>query len=435
MLRLWFVANTILWPFIIILGGFHLGLNAIVLMLAGAVWLGMRRKVAVNSAIIAVVLLVYLIFSYLVAVTGLCTDQISKLIITGPILIFLILIGFEAGQSSGSGDWIRLQSAAAWSILAAFSAFLVEMAVPSLFPGQAGYRSKGEYSGLFSEPSAVAFSLFPCVAVLLVAKSKETRRNGMLALLGLLVFSRSSTLLAMIAAWVLYRLVIRGRLLQAGLLALGLTSIIALGSAISYNVLVAPTVDRIVGIFASGETGNLSSLVYVQGWQDGWENLVRTHGLGLGFNMMGCHPLPDVPTRAVLALQGAGELNTQDGSIVFGKVISEAGVLGIVFYIAVIRWWVRLERRIRITEDGAERIAASTQAALIFCFVASSFIRGAGYFSGSLLLWVAAMAGASRWRGWHALKSKRHRRGSRGVDRAGQSCPLSEQTPDALFGG
>jgi hypothetical protein len=355
--------------------------------------------------------------------------------ITGPILMFLILIGLEAGRRAENSDWIELQSAAVWSLLVAFLAFLVEMALPSRFPGQAGYRSKGEYSGLFSEPSAVAFSLFPCIAVLLVAESRRKRLSGMLALLGLLVFSRSSTLVALVAVWILYRLIVHGRLLQAGLLALGFTALITLGSAINYGVLVAPTVDRIVGIFVPDETGNVSSLVYVQGWQDGWENLARTHGLGLGFNMMGCHPLPDVPTRAVLALQGAGELNAQDGSIIFGKIVSEAGVLGIMFYIVVIWWWVRLEKRIRITKDGAERSASSTQAGLIFCFVASSFIRGAGYFSGSLLLWVTAMAGASKWRGRQALKPKQHSGRPLGVDRAGQSRPLSERAPDALLGG
>jgi hypothetical protein len=317
--------------------------------------------------------------------------------ITGPILMFLIFIGLEVGRRAENCDWIKLQKAAVWSLLVAFSAFLVEMAVPSLFPLRAGSRSKGEFSGLYSEPSAVAFSLFPCVAVLLVAENRKTRRSGMLALLGLLAFSKSSTLLALIVAWILYRLFIHGRLLQAGLLALGFTALIALGSAINYDMLVAPTIDRIVGVAASSETNNTSSLVYVQGWQDAWANLTRSHGLGLGFNMMGCHPLPEVPTRAVLALEGIEELNTQDGSIIFGKVVSEAGVFGIVFYIAVIWWWLRLEKRIRVAKDGAERVAASTQAALIFCFVATSFIRSAGYFTGGMLLWIVAVSGTFKW--------------------------------------
>jgi len=268
------------------------------------------------------------------------------------------------------------------------------------------YRAKGELSGLFTEPSAVAFSLFPCVAVLLVAESRKIRRSGMMALVGLIVFSKSSTLLALVVAWVLYRLFIQRRLLQAGLLALGCTALIALGSAINYDLLVAPTIERIVGISAPDQTINISSLVYVQGWQDGWGNLVRTHGLGLGFNMMGCHPLPDVPARRALTLLWIelSEANAQDGSMIFGKVVSEAGVLGVAFYIVVIWRWVWLERKIQRAKDGEERFAASIQAALMFCFVATSFIRSTGYFSGGMLLWIAATGGASKLRKRSPLK-------------------------------
>jgi len=396
MLQLWFVANTVLWPLTIMLGTFHLGLNVVVLILVGAVWLGMKRRVAVISIFVTAAFFAYLVFSSLTAVTGPCTDVFSKLMITGPILMFLILIGTEIGRNSQSYDWIKLQKTAVWCLLLAFFAFFVEMALPSHFPLQGTYRAIGEYSGLFSEPSLVAFSLFPCIAVLLVAEDRKTRRSGMLAVLGLLVFSKSSTLLAFIVVWILYRLFIHGRIRQAGLLILGFASLIALASVINYDALIAPTVDRTVGIFASNETDNLSSLVYVQGWQDGWANLVRTHGLGLGFNMMGCHPLPDVPIRAVLALEGLEDLNATDGSFLFGKVVSEAGIFGIMFYLAVIWWWVRLEKKIRVTEDTTRRFIASTQAALIFCFVATSFIRSAGYFGGGMLLWIVAVSGASK---------------------------------------
>jgi hypothetical protein len=77
---------------------------------------------------------------------------------------------------------------------------------------------------------------------------------------------------------------------------------------------------------------------------------------------------------------------------------------GLVFYGAIIWWWVRLEKKIRAAEDSAGRLAASTQAALIFCFVASSFIRSVGYFSGGMLLWIAAVSGAIKWQQNSTLK-------------------------------
>jgi len=280
----------------------------------------------------------------------------------------------------------------------AFSAFIVEKLIPAWFPAQAGYRAEGKLSGLFSEPSHVAFSLFPCIAVLLAAEDKRMRQKGMLALMGLVVFSRSSTLIALIAAWAIYRLLVRRKhYRQTALFALGIASLIAVGAAIDFDRFVTPTVERVVGIASPSETENISSLVYVQGWQDAWFNLQRTHGMGLGVNMMGCGTLPDVSARSALALAGV-ELNTEDGSFLFSKVVSETGAGGIAFYVVAIWWWLQLEKKLRHLREDAARFAIEMQVVLIFCFVASSFIRSANYFDGGLLLWVAAVSGASRWK-------------------------------------
>jgi hypothetical protein len=268
--------------------------------------------------------------------------------------------------------------------------------MPAWFPDQEGYRVEGKLSGVFQEPSHVAFSLFPCIAVLLVAENKRTRHKGMVALLGILLFSRSSTLIAMIAAWIMYRLLVQRKARQTVLFALAAAALVALGTAIDYERLIMPTIDRIVGITAASEAGNISSLVYVQGWQDAWSNLRRTHGLGLGLNMMGCGSPPDVSARAVLALEGNPNLNAEDGSFLFAKVVSEAGVGGIAFYLGVIWWWAQVELTLRHHRKDATRCAAEVQAALLFCFVASSFIRSEGYFGSGFLLWIVAVSGASQ---------------------------------------
>jgi hypothetical protein len=269
--------------------------------------------------------------------------------------------------------------------------------VPSMFPFQIIYRVEGKFSGLFQEPSHAAFALFPCIAVLLVAEDKKVRRRGMMALLGLLLLSRSSTLIAFIAAFVLYRLFSRGRARQAAVLTLGIGSLMVLAATVDYSRFILPTVERVVGITSLGDTDNLSSLVYVQGWQDTWFNLRRTHGMGLGFNMMGCSPLPDVAVRSVLALRALGDINAEDGSFLFAKVVSEVGVIGIILYVVLIWWWVQLERRLRRSQKDAIHAAVSVQAVFIFCFVVSSFLRSANYFDGGFLFWVVTAAAASRW--------------------------------------
>lgn len=400
MLQLWFVANTLLWILAINVGGFRLQVNELLLLSAGTLWIVTTRKIAVSSLKVLLLLLVYLGLSFAIARIGPCTDSYVKSLVTGLLLLFLVLLGLETGRRATDRDWFKLQYTAIFSLVVAFAFFFVEFFMPSWFPGQVGYRSSGRFSGLFGEPSVAAGSMFPCIAVMLVAESKTVRRWGMVFLLGLLLFSRSSSLIAFIMAWVLYRLLIHGKLKQTALFALGIGILIAIGSALNYGRFIEPTVNKAIGITQSSEADNLSSLVYVQGWEDASENFVRTHGLGLGFNMMGCHPLPDVPARRVIALLGADSdfaLNDDDGSTLAAKIVSEAGAFGIIFYLVVIWWWVRLETKIRRNSNDAGRFAAGMQAALIFCFVASSFIRSIGYFSSSFMLLVIAMSGASKW--------------------------------------
>jgi hypothetical protein len=238
----------------------------------------------------------------------------------------------------------------------------------------------------------VAFSLFPCIVILLMAENKRSRQIGLASLVGLIVLSRSSTLIVLIGAWLLYRLLVQRKIGPAAMLLIGTASLIAIASAINYEALVAPTVARVVGIGASDQTDNLSSLVYVQGWEDAWANLIRTRGRGLGVNMMGCSPLPDVPARELMSAFFASGLNAEDGSFTFSKIVSETGLVGIAFYGAIIWAWVRQEKKLILDGHSVHRAAVAARSALIFCFVASSFIRGLGYFSGGLLLWVAAVS-------------------------------------------
>jgi hypothetical protein len=113
--------------------------------------------------------------------------------------------------------------------------------------------------------------------------------------------------------------------------------------------------------------------------------------------MMGCSPLPDVPARYALdQLYSLGTLNAEDGSFLFAKIVSETGVVGIFFYIALIWWWIRFERKIRHNCRLTMNYSAAAQTALIFCFVTSSFVRSANYFNGGFLLWIATMAGAAK---------------------------------------
>lgn len=389
MLTLWFVANTLLCDFNIDAGGVRIALNVITLILGGSFWILRRGKIHLESALALIPFCIFIGISFLAALSGPCTNLFAKAIFTVPIMLLLLLIGIEIGRVANSDDWSKLPVAARGALLVNFAAFGIQIVSPSYWPFSAHIGARGELPGVFVEPSHFAFLMFPCLAVLLVSEEKRWRIWGWSSLIVCLIFSRSSSLLAFASAWLLYQLVIRFSIRRLMIVAGigGLTVVVILLGNVRA---LAPTMSRIEGVISAGSDANVSSLVYIQGWEDAALNLIRTNGKGLGINMMGCTPLPDVPARRLLRAQGL-ELNSEDGSFLIAKVVSETGILGIVFYAIVIVLWIRFERHIygkRSNESGAKRV----QATIIFCFVVESLTRGAGYFSGSLLLWVVAVS-------------------------------------------
>jgi hypothetical protein len=398
MLQLWFFANTILAQIYGQISGFNLSMNVIVLLLAGVILARQGRGFTRATLRIILGLSLYFVFSFIVILSGPCSSHPIKSLITSPIVFFLIVTGLKVGSEARAQDWLKLRKTAEWALLCAFASFAFEAAVPSLFPDKEHYRLQWQLSGIFPEPSHVAVSLFACLAVLLLAEDKRTRMKGWLAALLLLIVSRPTTLVALIITWISYRAIVHGKLRQAAKLVFAMGVLIAVAAAVDYRLLVQPTATRLSGLFVSSEESNITSLVYIQGWEDAWVNLVRTHGLGLGVNMMGCGELPDILPRTALTLIGQETLNADDGSFLFGKVVSEAGIMGILLYMAIIWRWIHRERQMRYIPVGPEREAASIQNALVFSFVMASFLRTSGYFDGIMLLGIVGLVAPQMWR-------------------------------------
>ena len=135
------------------------------------------------------------------------------------------------------------------------------------------------------------------------------------------------------------------------------------------------------------DTNNLSSLVYLQGWQLILESWQKTSGVGLGFQQLG-FTSTDVPASiAIDAIIGRG-LNLNDGGFLLAKFLSEFGLVGIVFSLIYIKLIVKSLIQLRKTES---RTIVSNHATVIsHCFIVSSilelFFRGSGYFTPSVLL-------------------------------------------------
>lgn len=404
MLQLWFAIHTLLWPVGIQIGDSLLSLNVILLIPIGTFWLLRRYRISKTTLIVTLVFFSILLLSFGVAKLGPCEDKFSKALITAPLLMILLMIGLEIGARAKPEEWQKLRPTAFRVLIVAFLFIIAEMLFPQLFsPGKLKYHTELKYSGIFNEPSHAAISLFPCIALLLSSNEKAYNRKGIFSLLLLVMLSRSSTLIMMTLCYIAYRLILLRKMKQSLKYLSVISIVIAIAVTFNYELLIAPTVDRadtITSLMVDEDgpsKSNFSSMIYYKGWQDALANTARTYGLGLGFNMMGCTPLPDTPLRRIFSAPDRTELNIEDGSFLLSKLMSEFGVIGLAFFAWIIARWARFELKSKAWSASMCGNVNAIYCVFMFSFVVSSLIRSTGYFQGGFLLWATAAAGATIW--------------------------------------
>lgn len=153
-------------------------------------------------------------------------------------------------------------------------------------------------------------------------------------------------------------------------------------------------VDR---INFSGDTENLSTLVYLQGWQLIGESWQKSGGWGLGFQQLGITET-EVPA-AIQIFKTSGEyLNLLDGGFDLSKILSEFGIAGILMILLFLIFAARSFWKLR--RSALSDIDNDVPATIAHCFVLSFLIellvRGSGYFTPTILLMLASVIFLSR---------------------------------------
>lgn len=150
---------------------------------------------------------------------------------------------------------------------------------------------------------------------------------------------------------------------------------------------------------------NLSSLVYVQGWQMLGESLHKSLGWGIGFQQLGIVYTNVLATIRINVLLGR-DSNLQDGGFILSKIGSELGILGLLLvmvylYIAV-RSFLKLRAmaKLKIEISDAELFARTC----VIGYFVELAVRGTNYFTGTFLLLLAALSYLARRRG--ALRAR-----------------------------
>lgn len=386
-LSIWFALNILLWPFFISTIAGSLRLNTLASIPFAIIYLYQRRKIKLTSVWFSVGCLVFVLLSIVIATTGLCEDGHSKAVATSIPLIFMFIVSYEVGASSREADWLLLPKISRYILLIITLSVVVEIVFPSLFsPQKFKYHQTLKYSGLFAEPSHLAGGIFPCILILFNSKLQRDRYWSIFFLTFFFTFSRSSSLVLHLVTWLAYLVMSSGTWARRIRLGLAVFIIGLFIYTFGSELVVNPIVERIAGLINSEETDNLTSLVYLKGFQDGIENLTRTNGWGLGFNMMGCTPLPLVSARVIFYLGHTQfmQLNDYDGSFLLSKMMSEFGLVAFfLLFICFHLWWKNAKLISRFH-------SSSYKIALLLCFFLQVFFRGTVYFQGTVVLILSA---------------------------------------------
>jgi len=139
---------------------------------------------------------------------------------------------------------------------------------------------------------------------------------------------------------------------------------------------------------------NLSTLVFLSGFERIYFNLKKTFGFGLGFQQLGALGVNENKSNNYLTSVGLHDLNLYDGGFVAVKLISEFGLLGItliIFYLLLFFKIVMYMRKMLLSNVKYE---SSLDIFFLSCYVMYSidlFFRGTGYFSSTGFLFVASL--------------------------------------------
>ena len=231
----------------------------------------------------------------------------------------------------------------------------------------------------FSEPSAFALAFIPALMYVCAATHGTTRLALVIAGLACSVLIQNLTLVFGVLLVVLVTL----RMHMLALLSVPVVFVV-LQLDLSYF---AERLDF------SGEANNLSNLVFLQGWQMIEEALDKSGGLGLGFQQLGVNGTEVFAAQVIRSLLDGEDMNLLDGGFVFAKLGSDFGVAG--FALAAGHLLLALRSGAWLRQVASRRRQAAPALILahssVLTFLVEMFVRSAGYFSGTALLFAASL--------------------------------------------
>lgn len=380
------IENCIVWSCIglstisIPIGSFSIGMHLIAILFLALTSLATKQQSSHHEihwiGVFLFVLTAHFALSNLLTT---CTSFFEKSALSFTlfllIVVALVRLATQAKSRADADKTLLLLIVVTVSVIIEKAALVLSGASPNIRP-----------SGIFLEPSHLALSVAPIVAALIFSSSFQDKLWSWICLFLLVTLSGSATLFVACTLSLFFSYLAINR---QGYGFKKHIHMIFGGLALLSVMLVSPYraefEDRVVGVFEISSEANISSIVYINGWEVAHQNILNTTGVGLGFNRMGCNPQPITAAGSILDSLELGNLNYNDGSFTFSKVASELGITGILIWLFGIVILIRMIKRFHLKYSISSfhtALAISSVAVLIF----GGLVRGTNYFSGPFIL-------------------------------------------------
>jgi hypothetical protein len=376
--RLFIFSNVLLWNLDISFKGYSISANIIITILIGAT---QSINLSSKAKNIYFYILSILIYGFLISFLNFQLQLLIR-VVSSTILALLILISL-----------INIEKLIKYDIpiISKKDAFIIVYIIILFCLVEATYKfssfselDKIASGGIYREQSHTALSILPFFFLLLLTtKGKQLIHLILLIFLFLLVSLSSTFIVIFFLMLTFYFIIIsfnNGLKIKNILFLLGLILLIFLFiiSPISQN-----TIKRVNESIYVDENSNISSLVYVNGWQLLFQNVKSSYGLGIGFNAMGFNSILRTSSMDFLEVLDLDNLGLKDGSFFFSKFISEFGILGFIMWFQLFISTLKIKFSKSIELNDSNRI-------ICFAFISiisiGGFVRSAVYFTGSGVL-------------------------------------------------
>ncbi|RNM21865.1 hypothetical protein EFS38_14665 [Dickeya undicola] len=277
------------------------------------------------------------------------------------------------------------------------------------------YAAKPKAVFPFSEEShyALTVGIFVCASGILMKNRERVVLLANMLLQALIFPSLTLLVFCMMAIFIFW---------MARRITLMLTIIVVLVAAVYVMLTYFSDLPAIAyfgsRLTISDDTDNLTTLVFLQGLDDAKNALLESHGLGLGLQMAGTNGVGQYG-YVIQSLAGS-DFNRNDGGFLASKIVSEFGAVGLLLsisYMLVLKKAVNTINRIRDNTD-MESTLLKIAMAVVIAYAVEFFLRGYGYFSPGLFLFVTMMM----------VSSKLHRQRARSIRPLPASSSLQPQS-------